>query len=299
MTNWYSVKEQCAGRYRLLFLWKIYQIFKLRGLKIVLYPIVFFIVLFSKNGRMASRKYQKVLYAYQKKHKIKMVKMSTYRHICSYAFSLAEKMSAICDPKSPLCFEIKKDQNWDMFQKDLRKGIFLISSHLGNVEALSALPKHLHQDCPKVNALMQINQNSIFYQFIRERADNPYFQLYPAEEFGFAEVMDIYEKISQGEFVLMAGDRVSSQNSKDFLAVRVLDRKCILPKGVFQFAKKIKHPTYALLLLRTPKGTYQLFLHKLNLLKSEQVIANDYASFLEKYLLKYPEQWYNFFDFFK
>ena len=299
MTNWYAVKEQCAGRYRLLFLWNVYRIFRLSGLKVILYPIVFFIFLFSKNGRLASKKYRETLYAYQRKHKITPLKFSAYQHIFSYAFSLAEKMSAICDLKSSLRFDIEKDKNWQTFQEDLKEGVFLISSHLGNIEALSALPQQLPGKCPKVNALMQISQNSIFHQFIQEKACNSCFCLYSAEQFGFSEIMALYEKIVNGEMVLMAGDRVSTQNSKDTLPVKILDKKCFLPKGVFQFAKKIKHPTYTVLLLRTTMGSHKLFLKKLDILKSEQVFANEYAAFLEKYLLKYPDQWYNFFDFFK
>ncbi|MBR6412552.1 MAG: hypothetical protein IKS41_05275 [Alphaproteobacteria bacterium] len=299
MTNWYSIKEQCAGRYRLLFLWWVYRLFRLKGLKIILYPIVFFIVLFSKNGRQASQKYREVLYSYQTNHNIKSIQFSSYRHIFSYAFSLAEKMSAVCDPKSPLKFEVYKDENYKSFQKDLSTGVFLISSHLGNIEALSAFPRQLSQHCPMVNALMQINQNSIFHQFIQERANNTYFHLYPAEQFGFQEIMSLYEKISTGEAILMAGDRISSQSFKDILSSCLLDRNCVLPKGVFRFAKKINHPTYAILLLRTSGDTYKLILKQLDISRQEQDLVQDYTAFLEKYLLEYPDQWYNFFDFFK
>ncbi|MBO5997784.1 MAG: hypothetical protein J6P93_04595, partial [Alphaproteobacteria bacterium] len=194
MANWYNVKEQSAGRYRLLFLWNFYRIFRLKGLKIVLYPVVFFIFIFAKNGRLASEKYQSVLRDYQTKHHIQISKFSSYKHIFSYAFSLAEKMSAVCDEKSPLKFEVCSDENWTSFQNDMSKGIFLISSHLGNIEALSAFPRQFKQlPAPTVNALMQINQNSIFHQFIEEKTNNPYFHLYPAEQFGFGEIMDLHE----------------------------------------------------------------------------------------------------------
>ena len=300
MTNWYGVKEQCAGRYRLLFLWNFYRLFRLKGLKVILYPVVFFIFLFSKNGRLASKKYQAVLNEYQAHHNLKTTKFSSYSHIFSYAFSLAEKMSAVCDEKSPLKFEVVDDENWTSFQKDLKKGIFLISSHLGNIEALSAFPRQFkHLPAPKVNALMQVNQNSIFHQFITEKTTSSAFMLYPAEQFGFSEIMDLHEKISDGQFVLMAGDRVSFHKTEDVFPVKMLDKECTLPAGVFRFAQKLKHPTYAVLLLRTKNGSYKLCLQKLNMKQSLPDLAQNYISFVEKYLLEYPTQWYNFFDFFK
>ena len=300
MTNWYGVKEQCAGRYRLLFLWNFYRLFRLKGLKIVLYPIVFFIFLFSKNGRLTSQKYQKILHDYQSKHGISPTKISSFGHIFSYALSLAEKMSAVCDEKCPIRFEVCPDENWTAFQKDMEKGIFLISSHLGNIEALSAFPRQFKQlPAPTVNALMQVNQNSIFHQFIEEKNNNPYFRLYPAEQFDFGQIMELHEKISNGEFILMAGDRVSVQNTKDVISAKLLDNDCMLPSGVFKFAQKIKHPTYAVLLLRTKKGAYRLCLQKLDMSQKVPDIAQNYIAFLEKNLLECPKQWYNFFDFFK
>ena len=209
-------------------------------------------------------------------------------------------MSAICDLKSPLRFDIEKDKNWQTFQEDLKEGVFLISSHLGNIEALPALPTYFKMEkTPTVNALMEINQNSIFHQFIKEKTTNSRFCLLPADAFGFVEIMQLYEKISAGEIILMAADRVSSQNPKNTLSAQMLDKECSLPVGVFRFAKKMDHPTYTLLLLRTKKDAYRLFVQKIDLQKSTDNMAKQYLSFVQKHLLEYPEQWYNFFDFFK
>ena len=300
MKAWYSIKEQCAGKYRLLFLWYVYKVFRLKGLKIFLYPIVFVIYLASKNGRKASQTYRKVLYVYQTQHGIKPTKFSSFGHIFSYAFSFAEKMSALCDKKCPLRFEVEENEDWTSFQQDINKGLFLISSHLGNIEALPALPAYFKiKETPTVNALMEINQNSIFHQFIKEKTTNSRFCLLPADAFGFVEIMQLYEKISAGEIILMAADRVSSQNPKNTLSAQMLDKECSLPVGVFRFAKKMDHPTYTLLLLRTKKDAYRLFVQKIDLQKSTDNMAKQYLSFVQKHLLEYPEQWYNFFDFFK
>ena len=300
MTRWYAVKEQCAGRGRLLFLWWVYKIFHLRGLRWILYPIVGGAVLFSRNGRTASRQYRAVLAKYKQARGVKIPSFSTYRHIYSYAFGLAEKMSALCDEKCRLAFDIHRDENWDCFQKDLAGGVFLISSHLGNVQVLCALPKYFPAlPFKKVNALMEIGQNSVFQQFIEARTRNDFFTLYDTQKLGFAEMMTLYEKISAGEMVLMAGDRVSSQNTQNALKAEMLGKKCSLPAGVFQMAQKIGRPTYAVLLLRTSVGKYTLFLKKINTRDSVAEMAQQYLCFVEQHLLTHPDQWYNFFNFFE
>ena len=300
MTRWYTIKEQCAGKGRLLFLWRVYKIFHLRGLKWILYPIVGGAVLFSKNGRTASEQYRTVLNQYAAEKHLKIPSFSTYRHIYSYAFGLAEKMSALCDSKCRLCFDINRDENWDNFKKDLNGGVFLISSHLGNVEILCALPKYFpNLPIKKVNALMEIGQNSVFHQFIQKRTQNDFFTLYDTKDLGFAEMMSLYEKISVGEMILMAGDRVSSQNTKNTLPAKMLGKKCTLPAGVFQMAQKMKQPAYAVLLLRQKDGKYILSLKKIDIRQSPHDMAQQYVRFIEQNLLKYPEQWYNFFNFFE
>ncbi len=301
MESWYAIKEQCAGKYRLLFLWGIYKLFHLKGLQIILYPIIFMMLPFLKAGRIASKQYQAVLKEYIHKHNLKIKIPTTYQHIYSYAFSLAEKMSVLCDKKSRIKFTIHKDKNWESFVKDLQKksGLFLISSHLGNVETLATFP-NFFSSLPRknLNALMEIGQNSIFHQFITQRNRSSAFKLYDAQQLDFLAIMELYEKLEQGDCILMAADRLSSQNPKAQIIGNLLDKKCSIPKGALQFAKKINAPTYTVLLLRQ-KNTYKLYLKKMNLSQNIPQISKQYLDFIETYLLQFPEQWYNFFQFFQ
>ena len=209
-------------------------------------------------------------------------------------------MSALCDEKCRIAFDIHRDENWDSFQKDLKSGLFLISSHLGNAQVLCALPKYFPKmPFKKVNALMEIGQNSVFQQFIQQRTQNNFFTLYDTQKLGFAEMMALYEKVLVGEMILMAGDRTSSQNPQSTLTVKMLGKKCLLPAGVFQMAKKMRQPTYAVLLLRTDGGKYTLYLKKIDTRTPVQTMTQEYISFVEQHLLAHPEQWYNFFNFFE
>ena len=115
MNNWYEIKEQSAGKYRLLFLWYVYKIFKLSGLKFMLRLILPFIIVFSKSARVNSKKYRMILNNFQKSHNLKVAKFSSYSHISSYALSLAEKFSVLCDDKTSLKFDVNKNENWVEF----------------------------------------------------------------------------------------------------------------------------------------------------------------------------------------
>lgn len=302
MSEWYNVKEQSAGKYRLLFLWFVYKILRLKGLKVVLYPIVAVISIFCGAARRYSQEYCQILYKYCEKHSLKYSKFSSFKHILNYAYSLADKMSAICDKDTPINFKITKNKDWDSFQNNIKNGtgIFLISSHLGNIEAFCAFSKMSSKEyTKKLHALMEVSQNSIFHNFIKSKTSNNSFNLYPTEEFDFQTIMFLYENLCNGDIILMAGDRISAENREKVVSEKMLDKNCLFPEGAFLFAKKMAHPTYAIILPYVGNNTYNICVKEIDCTQNTRNMINQYATFIEKNIIKYPDQWYNFYSFFK
>lgn len=301
-SEWYKLKEQSAGKLRLVFLWYCYKLLQLKGLKVIITIILPFIFLFSENARLASKEYRQVLAEFQKKHHLKIKRFSTFKHILNYAYSLADKMSVICDNKNPIRYTILQDKNWRSFQTCLKnkEGVFLISSHLGNVETFCGLSKESNNNPQiKVHALMEIHQNSIFHNFIKKRQTNSSFILHSTEKMNFQKIMELYENMLNGESMLMAGDRVSAENPNNFLYTKILDKNCRLPIGTFKFAKKMKHSTFVILLCKSSKYHYTVMVKQLNIANSIEDIAQDYGKYLEENIIKYPDQWYNFYHYFE
>lgn len=300
MSEWYNIKEQSAGKYRLLLLWQIYKICGLTCLKLLLIPIAWFIWLFAKPVRRASKEYQQVLFEYCACHNVGIRRFGSFAHILSYAHSLADKMSAVCDPSSPLKFKINNNESWQRFKEliDNNSGVLLLSSHLGNIEALCAYPDKNELKFKKLHALMEVGQNSIFHKFIQERTQNHSFILHPTEEMDFHAIMTLYESLCEGDMLLMAGDRVSAENPHNTITGTLLDRPCRLPHGAFRFAQKMEHPTFAAVLLYVGNNTYEINLQQLDITRSTQEIADRYCRFIEQNILRCPTQWYNFYDYF-
>lgn len=299
MVEWYDQKEQSAGKLRLLFLWYIYKFFNLAILRIILVPIVFVIYIFSKNSKIASKNYQKVLNAYQAKHNIPLSRFTPFQHILGYANSLADKMSVLCDEKSPIKYEIAHNNDWKLFEKKLnsKKGVFLISSHLGNVEAFSGYAKYSKKKY-KLHALMETSQSSIFHQFIESHAQKYNFTLYSTDEMNFARIMCLYERVQAGDIILMAGDRVSAKNPEQYIYSTLLSKKCSFPRGTFRFAQKFNVPVFAIFLIKTKRNTYLISLKEIKVKTSLEEMINQYARCLEEMILRYPSQWYNFYSYF-
>lgn len=299
MVEWYDYKEQSAGKLRLLFLWYIYKLFNLDVLRIVLIPIVFVIFMLAKNSRIASKKYREALNEYQTKHSIPLSRFTSFQHILGYANSLADKMSVLCDKKSPIKYEVDNNSDWKVFEKKLnsKTGIFLISSHLGNVEAFSGYAKYSKKKYT-LHALMETSQSSIFHQFVESHAQKYNFALYSTNEMNFSKIMCLYESVQAGDIILMAGDRVSARNPKQCIYSTLLSKKCSFPRGTFRFAQKFNVPVFAIFLIKTKRNTYLISVKEIKVKTSLERMVNQYTKCLEEVILRYPTQWYNFYSYF-
>lgn len=296
MSTWYQMHERGAGRLRIEFLWMIYKLFGINFLKFVVKIISGTIAIFAPKVRQQSIRYRKILNEYQQKQNLSLSKFTPLAHICNFACSVVDKISAICDTKTPLEFDMYNNSDMQRLQKmlDDNKGVFFISSHLGNIETLSAMPAGQNK---RMNAFMNVGQNQVFREFVAKKAKYTNTIIHPTENIGVAVAGNMYDAIKRGELVLMAGDRISPTAPDKVINVKILNHNCALPIGVFRFARACDCPVFAVVNIKTEKLKYRMFVKQLNT-SSIDIMVQEYAKFIEEMMLKYPEQWFNFFDFF-
>ncbi len=297
MTKWYNIREQSAGKIRLETLWIAYKIFGIKFLKIVLWFVCLFIVPFAKPARNASRKYQIILNEHQCKIGQKKTKFSSFSHIYAFACSAMDKMAASCDKRKPIKFTINKNADWEQFQKHIEQntGMFLICSHLGNIEALSAFPDSSNK---KMHAFMQVSQNSTFHQFMMRHNITTNTTIYPTENIGLNIAGEMYDNLQKGDLVMMAGDRTSPNSPTKYETVSFLGVDCKFPIGTFKFAKSQSCPIFSICVMNLGHEKYGIYVKQIKSANVHEMIT-EYAKFLEKLVLIYPKQWFNFFDFFE
>lgn len=297
MTNWYNVHEQSAGKLRLETLWFVYKIFGIKFLKFVLWFVCLFIVFFASNARKTSKKYTIILNEYQKKLGQKQTKISAFSHIYAFACAALDKIAANCDRHKKIKFAIHKNSDWENFQKYIQSntGMFLICSHLGNVEVLSAFPDATNK---KMHAFMQISQTGIFHQFMKRHNISTNTIIYPTETIDISVAGQMYDNLQNGDLVMMAGDRTSPNSPTKYETVQFLGIACKFPIGTFKFAKSLSQPIFAICVMNIGHEKYGIYVKQI---KSETIkeMVSEYAKFLESLILTYPKQWFNFFDFFE
>ena len=297
MDNWYSIREQSAGKWRIRFLWGVYRVFGLRALKVIIWFVVGFITMCAAKPRGASRKYKKILQQYERKNNIKLSRFSSFGHILCFANSVIDKMAVICDKKTKIHFDFYKNPDFTEVQKlfEQNKGVFFICSHLGNTEALSGVPTKSKK---RMHAFMNVGQNPIFRSFITQHAKYDNTIIYPTENIDVAMAGKMHDALCNGDCVMMAGDRRSPNAPDKTIVTEILGTRCELPAGVFRFARALTHPVFAIANINIGPEKYMIFVKRLGT-ENINVMAQEYADFLQDLIIKYPKQWFNFFDFFQ
>lgn len=296
MEPWYEQHEQSAGTYRLELLWYIYRIMGVRVLKLILYPICFFITIFAGPARRASTQYRKILNAYQRAHNMHVTRFSSFTHIRMFANSLVDKISANCDTRPRIKITPERDSDWIAFEKHLNenRGVFLICSHLGNINAMAALSP----DSPRtMHAFMQTGHTNTFNKFMSRHSTNTTTRLYSTENIDIGIAGQMYDNMTSGDMVMIAGDRISAQSPSRTVPIKFLGHDCALPIGTFKFARMMDHPVFSIAVMNTGGQNYKIYVRQLPTTDTDSLIQN-YIDFLQDLTLRYPRQWFNFYGFF-
>lgn len=277
-SSWHNQAEQSAGHYRIMAVFLLYKYLGVGAAKILFTPVFLFIYPFCKPAKAALKEFYSIIGA----------KVSPFRTMLSFAWSMIEKTDACTLNKNPPKMKLEGDLDW------MEGGCFLLSTHLGCIEVLPALlgANSRRKGAPLVNAFQQLSHDSIFTSIFLKYMNKNQFRLHAVEDIGVETAANMKEAIERGEIVLMAGDRPSA-GSKATLSYPFFGRDCKWPKGVFKFAKLMDSPVFAISAVRTGWSEYTVFAKRF----SPDSMLGDYVDFLADLTRRYPSQWYNFYPF--
>jgi predicted LPLAT superfamily acyltransferase len=182
----------------------------------------------------------------------------------------------------------------------------IFTAHLGNMEIARAL-SYLAPDI-KINVVV-FSQNAEKITSCLRR-NNPGFSMDSIylENLDISLAIKLHEKISRGEFIIIAGDRVSVTKPQNALWGNFLGAPALFPTGPFILASLLECPTFFMLCLKENNNLFKITVHEFaNRIITDKKHRDEqlqkyiakYANLLESYCRQYPLQWFNFFDFWK
>jgi len=303
MSNHWSHIQESGGLLGMRIMFFLYRWLGHWLFNIALYPVILYFFLANRSARQASMDYISRLQDSGALCSEKSLKLYSFRHFLQFGRNLLDKLSAWSGAFS---YSNVRFQHREEFLRMIDKGLgaLVIVSHLGNLEVCRALASESQR--LKLNILVHTKHAEKFNRLMNDIDDNNRLNLIQVTDFSPATAILLQDKLSQGEVIVIAGDRTPLHGGRQ-LEVDFFSGKAALPQGPYILAALLKCPTYLMFCTKEPHGYKIFFEHfaeriKLNRKNREadmQTYAQSFANRLEHYTKQYPFQWNNFFMFWK
>jgi len=264
----------------------IYKIFGYNFIYYLLYPISFFYFIFATNVKES-------LKIYYEKQNIKMTSSIYFEHLRIFAICMVDRFVSKLDSNSYI-FEYS-DVNK---QKEvLSQGTILLYSHFGGWAASA--------NSPLVSSKINIVMQETLITGIKDIEENIDIDvntnIIDINNGTLSVAIEIANALIDEEIVVMMVDR--SANKKGEISSLFFNDYAKFNKNPFQIAYKMNKPIMAYFIVYKDKRTYEVIhIHikiDKNLNEKDAIMKalNEYILEYEKIITKYPNQWFNFYNF--
>lgn len=270
-----------------------------------LFPVIFYFYLTNRSARRASVEYLARISLYRKGLENLgpcPPRLRSFWHFFCFGEAILDKFRAWT---GKLHLEDIDFINHEVVAKlqESNQGALLIASHLGNAEVSRALG--MRQKGLKITVLVHTKNAKKFHRLMCEQSKDSTLSVIQVTEIGPSTAIFLSQKILDGEFVVIVGDRTSVGFNSRVVWVPFLGRRAPFPQGPCILAAVLKCPVLLLFCMKKNnrfRVIIEPFCDLLEMSRSSRgAVLNNfvtrYAKRLEYHCFDYPYQWFNFFDF--
>ena len=265
---------------------------------LILRFVALYFYLFSKEEKM------QILWYFKKIHKFSFVKshLYTYKSFYSIGVSLLDKIGLLSNSIPEFSINHDGEQYLHELAASNQGGI-IVGAHIGNWEIAGQLMKRVNV---KINIVMKLNEHEAIDSVLKQSTQSHSFNIINISD-DFSYLIEIKKALDKNEFIILHGDRFIDESN--VIEMNFMGRKALFPKGPFLLSLKFRKPIIFAFAMKESKKHYHFYASKPiynnkrtppNLLDSKTTeLIEEYIKNLEPLLLKHPEQWFNFYKFWK
>ena len=272
----------------------------------LLYPIIAYFFISGRQARAASLDFLRRVHQQRGDLTPQPGLKESFKHMLAFGQSGLDKLTAWVGKGER---QVPDFPNQDEFERLLASGsgAVLIGAHLGNLEMTRALARN--QRHTAVNAVVYTDHAQRFNNLLMQANADFGVNLIQVSHLGPETAIMLKEKVERGELVVIVGDRTppAGDGRSRVSLIDFLGAPAPFAQGPFILASLLDCPVYLFFCLREADGYrihFEPFAERIKLPRAgrqEQLLAymQQYARRLEYYCLKAPEQWFNFYDFWR
>lgn len=320
--HWQATPERGNSLGLILLLW-ILRVLGRPVFSLILYPVLTYFFITGKHARAASQQYLLRLQLWSSQQRqpnslsIKASLGQSFQHFLDFAWTVADKIDAWSGNITHEHVEVMQPDTLRAFLADPR-GALMIGAHMGNPDVLRAVyqtegsPYYQRANLQQhqVNVIMHTAHMPMLHRImlkLSRRFDTNVFQV---RDIGADTALAWRERIDQGDWLFILGDRTAGAQSENTTTVDFLGHPAPWPTGPWVLAHVLECPVYLFLCVRTPtrfgRPHYRLYLEQMaeqislprkTRHESMQAYVRQYVQRLEQQCQETPTQWFNFYDF--
>lgn len=223
--------------------------------------------------------------------------ISIYRNYYVFGQTLLDKVIVMAGINNKFTYDFDGEDNLREIVKGGRGGI-LLSGHVGNWEAAGHLLKRLET---KINVVMFDGEHQQIKAYLEQVTGGHKLNVILIKQ-DISHVYTMGEALQKNELICLHADRFLEGNKTTM--VEFLGETAPFPLGPFLLAASFKVPVSIVFAFKETKSHYHFFGSKL-LTRADDESKDDFisrlttafVSELEQKVKMYPEQWFNYYNF--
>ena len=282
-----ATKQRGSG-WSIKLVFNLYRLFGYKFVYLLMYPVTFVYAILSTNVYSALKKY----YAHLG------IDMSFYRyfeHSRTFAITMVDRFITKADPASYKFVYDDPDRPLEIFSN----ATILLLSHFGGWAASSNSSRSTNV----MNIVMQEAMKETIKEIEDEIGYKDTQKIIDINNGPIAVSIAIANALMANEVVAIMGDRASNPNAT--IKCEFLGEEALFNKNPFQIAYKMKKPMVAYFVILTGIQEYKVEFIEIDIdydKKVDEAIKEAVKLYVSKYeevIKRYPNQWFNLYDFWK
>lgn len=282
-----------GGRFGRQFLAGLIRVFGLRFMYVMMaFSIPFYVVFHVKERKAILKYYHKVLHCSRRTAFFRI-----FRNNYLFGKMLFDRIALMAGMRDKFLLRIPDEEIFYELARQ-EKGFVMGSSHIGNFELAGYA---LHQDKKTIHSVLFGGELPEVQKSREQMLSKNHIESILVNK-DLSHIFRIKAALDKGDIVSMPCDRMLGSNKS--ISVRLLDRDVALPMGPFILAAQSDVSLLSIFVMYEKTRHYTIHIKEikacgqnLSARKKAEKMAMAFAAEMEKTLLAYPDQWFNFYDF--
>jgi len=224
----------------------------------------------------------------------------TYKNHFVFGQVILDRFAVFAGNKNLFEMEIEGYEHFSRLE-NAEKGFIIASSHIGNFEIGGYL---LHSKNKKMNALVYAGETKTVQSNRVKILETHNINLIPVLD-DMSHLFAVNTTLQNGEIVTMPCDR--NLGSAKSVECDFLNGKADFPIGAFALAATFDVEVLAVFIIKKSSKKYKVYVQPVKIERKcgetkHEIIENyvrSYVKEVESIVRKYPEQWFNYYEFWK